>query len=377
MEECTVTPTKSLEQLFDSVFQTNSCVKFPNDISKYELVGWNHPFGYRTYPLPKEVFVNDRLYSKQVTFPGTNQTEEHSISRTGHFGMVVAYTHIPQTNCQEIEEEKPSTIVIKVYRCTTMAMHELSMDQYMLKAKTDGRWTEEQYNCVVQPLAWHVISRKRMNFPKGLHYRTMEYFETDMFDLFSQPPHRFSKNLCIDWIRQLTSCIVALHDIDIVFGDLKPENIMYDTSKGTQSIRLIDMGFAHIVGSDQSYPGDSPCFISPERAKGRYNDYVMSKPDDIWAIGLLVGNIMSWTHNYHENNTNNVKTIEQVTRFDTIKFVSRVLRSMHRYRREEFQDAAFEKHLLLFLHTCTQLDPTQRSTATQLLTMPLLSMLPK
>merc|ERR1719424_531136 len=73
-----------------------------------------------------------------------------------------------------------------------------------------------------------------------------------------------------------------LHRQNIIYRDLKPENLIID---GEGYIKLIDMGFARKLSSGQAYTlCGTPYYLSPEMIKHTGYD----KGTDWWTVGVLI-----------------------------------------------------------------------------------------
>lgn len=91
--------------------------------------------------------------------------------------------------------------------------------------------------------------------------------------------------------RFFTACVVEaldyLHHRGIAYRDLKPENLMMDT---TGYVKLIDFGFATKVypGSKASTFCGTPEYAAPEVLLGKGHDSAV----DCWALGIFVYEMM-------------------------------------------------------------------------------------
>ena len=76
--------------------------------------------------------------------------------------------------------------------------------------------------------------------------------------------------------------IEYLHDLDIVYRDLKPENLMIDKDG---NIKLIDFGFAKKL-NQRTYSNVGTLEFKAPEILCRSNGY--GKMVDIWALGVLL-----------------------------------------------------------------------------------------
>ena len=97
---------------------------------------------------------------------------------------------------------------------------------------------------------------------------------------------------CLKIARDLADGLVAIHNQDVVFCNLKPSNVLFDAD-GIRT-RLADLGLAQLPGglsmlsqvsqAGLPHPG-TPAYMSPEQR--RTTDY-LSPPSDVYTLGLLL-----------------------------------------------------------------------------------------
>ncbi len=102
-------------------------------------------------------------------------------------------------------------------------------------------------------------------------------------ELFShlRRANKFSNDASRFYAAEITLAFEYLHSFNIVYRDLKPENLLL-TAKG--HIKITDFGFAKVV-DDRTYTlCGTPEYLAPEiiQSKGH------SKGVDWWAIGILI-----------------------------------------------------------------------------------------
>ncbi len=148
----------------------------------------------------------------------------------------------------------------------------------------------------------HQMSHKFIIQLQGIAVRTtrnggkelwvaLDYFpEGDMSDLLKNNPSLFTDQNIKAIIRGISSAIEYLHNRDIAHRDLKPDNILLASDKGTFTlIKLADFGLATYAGpgSCNSLPCGSPNYVAPE-VLTTSPPYRTVKKSDIWGIGLIL-----------------------------------------------------------------------------------------
>jgi len=109
----------------------------------------------------------------------------------------------------------------------------------------------------------------------------------DLLELFNSNPHTCTKNLVRLLFFQIVEIINRCHKRGVVHLDIKPENIMYDTTKN--QLFLIDFGFA------ETFQHSNPETLTKKSGSVEYcapEIYFDSKYDgqkaDVWSLGVLL-----------------------------------------------------------------------------------------
>ena len=92
----------------------------------------------------------------------------------------------------------------------------------------------------------------------------------------------------LGYIKSLFEAINHCHALNIVHGDIKPDNIMINKYN---MVRLIDFGLSKSnttgKGKHREIRG-TPYYLAPEVLDGLYGNQV-----DIWAIGIILYTLVS------------------------------------------------------------------------------------
>lgn len=105
----------------------------------------------------------------------------------------------------------------------------------------------------------------------------------ELFDRVAER-RRLSEPEAADVAYQILRALRYMHAQDILHRDVKPENILYESSGG-RAVKLIDFGFAvKMDGSEDLNACGTMLYVAPEVLAGRtYDDRC-----DIWSVGAVV-----------------------------------------------------------------------------------------
>lgn len=111
-------------------------------------------------------------------------------------------------------------------------------------------------------------------------YIVMEYINgIDLFTKILEGP--LDEIISLNYIKQITSGIIYLHENNIMHRDIKPENIMIKD----ENIKIIDFGHAIKYKDGELFYqlAGTPFYLAPEIVSYKGYDYRV----DIWMIGIL------------------------------------------------------------------------------------------
>jgi len=134
----------------------------------------------------------------------------------------------------------------------------------------------------------------------------------DLFDSivantrFSEPDSAFM-------VRDLTSAVKYLHDMNIVHRDIKPENLLVVNRKdGRKSIKLADFGLSIEVKSPMFLVCGTPTYVAPEILdESGYGLKV-----DIWAIGVICYILLCGFPPFRSGNHDQEELFDKILRGD-------------------------------------------------------------
>ena len=98
----------------------------------------------------------------------------------------------------------------------------------------------------------------------------------------------FSERLAFQYISVIARGLSSLHDLGIVHGDLRPENIIFKNSQAHPGdLKLLDFGYGSWSGHEINYGGTS-VYLAPEHIPTLGVEAAMKSPaTDVWSLGTF------------------------------------------------------------------------------------------
>ena len=130
----------------------------------------------------------------------------------------------------------------------------------------------------------------------GLLYLVFERCRTDLHTEICEKKD-ISIDIKLEWINQLMSALIYLHNNKIIHRDLKPHNILLDRNN---ELKLIDFGFSRYFESEElmNTVCGSPLYMSPELFINNTYDY----KSDYWSMGVIIYLIIVGNMPYNAKN---------------------------------------------------------------------------
>lgn len=100
-------------------------------------------------------------------------------------------------------------------------------------------------------------------------------------------------------IRDVVEGLLLIHDLEVVYGDIKPENILIFSSQSSTSrltAKLSDFGFCQTTSTTQIEAGGTLYWNAPECLYGAPTDlkkHAYTTSRDIYTLGLLMTHILT------------------------------------------------------------------------------------
>jgi len=107
-------------------------------------------------------------------------------------------------------------------------------------------------------------------------------------------------------VYDLILAVAHLHSRNVLHRDLKPPNILYNSDD--DRLEIIDFGSAKVLGCDGAGLSDDVTTIWYRAPEVLLGDQHYSYPVDVWAVGVIIYNILNHKHLFTEDNEHNMLT---------------------------------------------------------------------
>eukprot|EP00550_Attheya_septentrionalis_P001543 CAMPEP_0198291050 /NCGR_PEP_ID=MMETSP1449-20131203/8707_1 /TAXON_ID=420275 /ORGANISM="Attheya septentrionalis, Strain CCMP2084" /LENGTH=853 /DNA_ID=CAMNT_0043989641 /DNA_START=254 /DNA_END=2815 /DNA_ORIENTATION=+ len=147
----------------------------------------------------------------------------------------------------------------------------------------------------------------------------------EMFDALVQQG-AYSEADAARLVREVASALSFLHGIDVVHGDLKPENLMLSTPNSSDAvIKVVDFGCAEVHNQDSLFSdmddkknntrvGKTPAYAPPESFEPGAADKPLQPTYDMWGMGIILYIMLTGSHPFDLQGGASDKEIERKVR---------------------------------------------------------------
>lgn len=127
--------------------------------------------------------------------------------------------------------------------------------------------------------------------PENIVYLVMELVEGQSLRKLIRSEKRLDVLRTVNIVRQICGAVDAAHRSGVIHRDLKPDNIIIDSSQPTERVKVLDFGIAKLreakTDAFLTQAGTiigTPQYMSPEQCQGQQLD----PRSDIYSIGILL-----------------------------------------------------------------------------------------
>ncbi len=203
----------------------------------------------------------------------------------------------------DLLKELASGFIGRVY----LAQHKSSKEVFALKVMSqEGIIAQRQLERVFNEKKIHTMLSAKGSYQVVKMYKSfrdstnvyliLDYQPADLFSLLNQMRgHVMPESDARFLTSVLVAALEAMHDLGVVYRDLKPQNVLIDEMGYPM---LTDFGFSKILSlKGAENPGlppqtisfvGTPAYMAPELLKRRYYDEAV----DWWALGILVYEVL-------------------------------------------------------------------------------------
>jgi serine/threonine-protein kinase len=163
-------------------------------------------------------------------------------------------------------------------------------------ADADGRLRfEREARAIAQLRSPHVVQVLDHGVDNGTPYIVMELLEGEDLESRLRRTKKLSIAIATRIFTQSAKALRRAHDAGIVHRDLKPNNVFLARVDDEEVVKLLDFGVAklqwngaldpHNESTQQGLLLGSPCYMSPEQARGHKN---IDHRSDLWSLAVIL-----------------------------------------------------------------------------------------
>jgi len=174
------------------------------------------------------------------------------------------------------------------YALKVLAIHDIIRLKQVDHVKNEKRILQEIRHPFLVSLLW---STKDSNYL----YMLFPYICGGELFSYLRSAGRFSSPVTLFYTAEIVSCLEYLHSLDIVYRDLKPENLLLDRDG---HLKIVDFGFAKRVTDRTWTLCGTPEYLAPEIIQSKGHNRAV----DWWALGILVYEMLAGYPPFFDDN---------------------------------------------------------------------------
>ena len=271
------------------------------------------------YTVPKHIFLKVN--------PGDK--EQNNTEYRGTFGLYTAnsnsfldgaYSIVIKYEDKTAKNKEHSRIALKVSLHTKNNFTKIKqeLDIYNILREIPDY---SKYFCTCYGIETLKQGRKMFN------YITMEYLTCDLFDFIFKHKRPYSDKNTYSILLQILYCLEFLHKNNIIYNDLKMENIMIsglkcnpETGENLIKIKLIDFNCCTIMNNNSEIGGGTLEYMSPELqiCVNKRSYKILTSKSDVWSFGILTCMLFLQRQPYEDKNGKLIIKKVQMNKYNDI-----------------------------------------------------------
>eukprot|EP00358_Blepharisma_japonicum_P004666 CAMPEP_0202947822 /NCGR_PEP_ID=MMETSP1395-20130829/12324_1 /ASSEMBLY_ACC=CAM_ASM_000871 /TAXON_ID=5961 /ORGANISM="Blepharisma japonicum, Strain Stock R1072" /LENGTH=412 /DNA_ID=CAMNT_0049649377 /DNA_START=164 /DNA_END=1402 /DNA_ORIENTATION=- len=132
----------------------------------------------------------------------------------------------------------------------------------------------------------------------------------ELYDRIIGTSH-FSEAVAAEYMRQLLSALAHCHERGVVHREIRPENLLFETSDPNANLKMVGFGSARFLnhGGTLTERADTSYYIAPEVINGSYNEKC-----DLWSAGVILYILLAGTPPFRESSRGNERYEQKILR---------------------------------------------------------------
>jgi serine/threonine protein kinase len=320
------------------------------------------------YTIPKHIFlkIEPEKELSRTEYRGTFGLYTANVESflDGAYSIVIKYEDIT------VKNKDNSRIALKVSSHTKANYNKIQQefDIYnILRGQTDY----SKYICACYGM--EILKQGRKTF----NYLTMEYLTCDLFDFIFKHRRPYSDKNIYSILLQTIKCLRFLHQNNIIYNDLKLENIMIsgikcnsETGDNSIKIKLIDFNCCTIMNSKVEIGGGTLEYMSPElqRCVNNNSFKTLTPKSDVWSVGLLACMLFLQCQPYEDTNGKLIITNIQMNVYNDINTCIQYINGLKERPSPSFiKSKSNENFIISIMDMCFKTDIDNRASIRDLL----------